>query len=74
MKSKHNKPDETARIAFTIDEFCAAHRISRTHLYDLWHEGAGPRYMLAGSKKLITVEAAAEWRAEGEAVSQKSVA
>lgn len=56
----------TPRLAFSINEFCAAHGISRTHLYDLWREGTGPRYMLTGTKRLISTEAAAEWRAQGE--------
>jgi hypothetical protein len=56
----------TPRLAFSVDEFCDAHSVSRTHLYEMWREGAGPRYMLAGSKRLITMEAAADWRAEGE--------
>jgi hypothetical protein len=60
---------ETERAAYTVSEFCAAHRISRSKLYELWATGAGPRFIHVGSKKIITVEAAADWRRMGEAVS-----
>jgi predicted DNA-binding transcriptional regulator AlpA len=52
--------------AFTIPEFCAAHRIGRTALYKLWAEGLGPRKIQVGngrsSKIVISIEAAADWR------------
>jgi hypothetical protein len=57
------------RAAYTIGEFCAAHRISRSKLYQLWATGVGPRFIQVGSKKIITVEAAADWRSGGEAAS-----
>jgi len=56
---------ESARCAFTVQEFCDAHRISRSMLYELWNAGRGPRVLKAGVKNVITAEAAAEWRAEG---------
>jgi predicted DNA-binding transcriptional regulator AlpA len=59
----------TERAAYTVSEFCAAHRISRSTLYELWAAGAGPRFILVGSKRIITVEAAADWRRRGEVVS-----
>jgi hypothetical protein len=52
--------------AYTIAEFCAAHRISRSQLYELWHAGKGPRVKRVGARVLITIEAAADWRREGE--------
>ena len=69
-KSEHAGGNrETERAAYTVGEFCAAHRISRSKLYQLWATGAGPRFIQVGSKKIITVEAAADWRRRGEAVS-----
>ncbi len=59
-----NLEASTERCAFTVYEFCKAHRISRAHLHDLWKEGTGPRFFLAGTKKLISREAAADWRGE----------
>ena len=46
----------------TIAEFCAAHRISRTHLHNLHRSGKGPRIMKIGKRVLISLEAAADWR------------
>jgi hypothetical protein len=55
-----------SRAAYTINEFCDAHRISRGKLYQLWATGLSPRFMNVGKKRLITDEAAADWRGEGE--------
>jgi hypothetical protein len=66
MSLEHSGPP---RCAFTIDEFCEAHRISRAQLYLLWGAGRGPRFMRNGKRRIITVEAAANWRREGEAAS-----
>jgi hypothetical protein len=59
------------RAAFTVSEFCAAHRISRTKLYELWAAGTGPRFFYIGVKKIITAEAAADWRRERELASNQ---
>jgi hypothetical protein len=55
------------RAAFTIAEFCKAHRLSRSALYKMWAAGTGPRIMRAGSKVLISIEAAGDWRRAREA-------
>jgi hypothetical protein len=56
---------------FTVAEFCAVHRISRTRLYSEWKEGTGPRFFRVGTKILITDEAAANWRREREVATAK---
>jgi hypothetical protein len=48
--------------AYTIDEFCQAHRICRAHFYNLLKNGTGPRIMKVGSRTLVSVEAATDWR------------
>lgn len=60
------------QACFTILEFCAAHRLSRAKLYQLWDEGIGPRIMKVGAKVLITDEAAAQWRRDREAAAEAS--
>jgi len=60
---------EAERAAYTISEFCDAHRISRSKLYQLWAVGTGPRFIRIGSKKIITIEAAAAWRHSREQVA-----
>jgi hypothetical protein len=54
---------------FTVAEFCAAHCISRTRLYQEWKDGTGPRHFHSGTKILITREAAADWRRKREAAA-----
>jgi hypothetical protein len=56
--------------AFTVNEFCDAHRISRSKLYALWSAGIGPRVIRIGNKILISVESAAEWRRERTQASE----
>jgi hypothetical protein len=64
----HNRPTPThaARAAYTVNQFCEAHSICRTRLYALWTEGRGPRFMRNGARRLITAEAAADWRRQME--------
>src|SRR5262245_21197394 len=53
--------------AFTVDDFCALHRLSRAMYYKLNKRGKGPREIRLGAKILISREAAAEWRRALEA-------
>ena len=55
-----------APLAFSITEFCGLHRISRAHFYNLVKAGLGPRVMDVRGRKLISQEAAADWRHERE--------
>jgi hypothetical protein len=57
---------------FTVGEFCDAHRICRTRLYAFWNQGRGPRYFLNGARRLISAEAAAEWRRQMEIEAAQS--
>ena len=54
--------------AFSIAEFCAAHHISRSYYFMIRRRGEGPREMKVGRRRLISVEAAADWRREREEV------
>jgi hypothetical protein len=60
--------------AFTVGEFCDAHRIGRTALYAFWNRGRGPRYFWNGARRLISAEAAAEWRHQMETEAAQSPA
>ena len=65
---------ESAReeiAAYTVNEFCRAHRIGRATLYELWKRRIGPRFFLIGSHRRISVEAAADFRAAGEAAARE---
>jgi hypothetical protein len=67
------KPKRTKRVrgpsayAFTIQEFCDAHRISRAHYYSLQRLGQGPDEARASDRTVfITMESAARWRRQRE--------
>jgi hypothetical protein len=68
----HAKKKRRARLfevppaAYSISEFCAAHRISEMTYHRLRRKGKGPRTMKVLNRTIITYEAAAEWRREGE--------
>jgi hypothetical protein len=58
--------------AFTIQEFCDAHRISRAHYYNLKRLGLAPDETAVGDRVIITVEAAARWRKQRTTASKRS--
>ena len=60
MPSTH--AGEAAPAAYSITQFCAAHSISRATFYNLVKAGASPRIMQVGKRRLISREAAADWR------------
>jgi hypothetical protein len=57
------------RTAFSIAEFCAANDLSEGLYRKLRDIGLGPRETRIMRRVLITVEAAAAWRAAREAAS-----
>jgi len=66
--------DSAGPVVYTVAEFCSAHKISRSKLYQLWRAGTGPRSIKIGSRNLITAESASEWRRqlEGGGLSSSS--
>ena len=70
--SEYSSARQSERAAFTIQEFCEAHRISRSMLYKLFAEGIGPRLIKIGTKNLISAEAAADWRRAREAATNET--
>ena len=51
----------------TVNQFCAAEKISRSQLYDLWKQKKGPDYYLNGKCRRITYEARVRWQRQREA-------
>lgn len=47
---------------YSVNSFCAAHDITKVTFYGLLKKGIGPRIMKVGTRTLISLEAAAEWR------------
>jgi predicted DNA-binding transcriptional regulator AlpA len=60
---------ETSQNAFSIADFCMRHGISRSMFYILLKQGNAPRMLTCGRRRLISAEAAAEWRLTMEARS-----
>lgn len=61
---------QVPRAAYSIPEFCAAHRISEGFYYKLRHAGLGPRECRVLNKVTISLEAAGEWRRARENATQ----
>jgi hypothetical protein len=68
-----DKP-EVQRVAYSVDEFCAAHRVTKPTFYALLKEGKAPRIMRVRRRVLITEESAAEWRRDRTAETYQGVA
>jgi hypothetical protein len=62
------------RAAFTVREFCEAHRISQAKYYQMKKEGWGPVEMEVGRRRLISYEAASVWRRERETTASSTTA
>jgi hypothetical protein len=63
----------TPRLALSIAEFCRSHGISEAFYYKLKKQREGPRVMKVGTRTLITLEAAAEWRRVREASTAEAI-
>jgi hypothetical protein len=57
-------------VAYSILEFCAAHRISKAQYYVLRNKGLGPDETRLGGRVIITAESAAHWRKKHTIPSQ----
>ena len=53
--------------SYTVDEFCAAERMSRSMLYKACTEGCGPDFYRVGVTRRITHRARHEWQRQREA-------
>ena len=60
------KAQPPKRTTYSVNEFCAAHGISRALFYNALKDGWGPRTMSCAGRRLISVEAAADWRQKME--------
>jgi hypothetical protein len=60
-------PDVNAPAVYSIKQFVKAHNISYGKFYQMCREGKGPKLMKVGTRRMISVEEAARWRAERSA-------
>jgi hypothetical protein len=61
--SREERGTSASKSAYSIAEFCRDHSISRSLYYKLKKLGLAPREIEVMNRKLITHEAAADWRA-----------
>lgn len=54
-------------LAFTVQEFAEAYRLSRATVYNMWRDGTGPSRMRVRGRVLISRDAAEAWRRQVEA-------
>ena len=64
-------PPLLERAAYTIREFCDAHRISKSPYYNLRKQGLGPDEARVLDRVIITMEAAARWRKARERTTSR---
>jgi hypothetical protein len=62
----------TTPAAYSIREFCIAHRISEAKYFALKAKGEGPIEMRVGRRRLISHESASEWRHDREAADREA--
>jgi hypothetical protein len=65
-------PPLLERAAYTIREFCDAHRISKSTFYNLRKQGLSPEEAHVRDRVIITMEAAARWRRARERATRSS--
>jgi hypothetical protein len=68
-KSPSERAAQISPAAFSVPEFCSAHRISRALFYIMARDGRAPTIFKCGRRTLISVEAADAWRRRMEAAS-----
>ena len=69
VQDRHGNDVDDEVDAYSIKEFCRRHGISESFYFKLKKQGLGPREMEAGTRKLISKEAAADWRSKREAAA-----
>jgi predicted DNA-binding transcriptional regulator AlpA len=60
---------QPSKKAYSINEFCALHNISRSTYYNLKKSGQAPKEMVVMGRRLISDEAGAQWRRQMEAAA-----
>jgi len=70
-KRSHRIGDEEAE-ATSIETFCRRHGISVATYYNLRAQGLTPREATVGGRRLITREAAEQWRREREGLASSA--
>lgn len=73
-EKRFNTSSESIYDLMTVGIFCKRHCMGKSKFYAMLKAGQGPRTLLIGGQRLISVEAAREWRAKFEDPSSASAA
>ena len=60
--------------ALSVPEFCDAYGISKSFFYKLMRQGQAPATMQIGKRRLISSDAAEQWRKDMEEASKGGAA
>jgi hypothetical protein len=66
MRTERPQKPPVKRGAYSIDEWCAYRRVSRSQYYKLQATGRGPKVIRNGIRTIITDEADQAWRIANE--------
>jgi hypothetical protein len=58
---RNRREPPAAQLAYTVNEFCQAFRISERHYFNLRDANKGPKEFRVGRRVLISVESAQAW-------------
>lgn len=72
VKIMNNEKNLNENLAFSINEFCKLHSISRAKFYLMINAGEAPQIMQVGRRRLISREAAQKWRQQMEQQTEKN--
>jgi hypothetical protein len=62
-RSEATFPAVDQPAVYTVKQFCRAHSISNGKFYAMVKEGTAPTTMRVGTRRMISIEEAARWRA-----------
>lgn len=60
-RSAEQRAPDVPKAAYTIPEFCSAHRFSLSMYYKMRAAKKGPRESVIGNKKIISLANASAW-------------
>jgi hypothetical protein len=73
VTGRKTPPEPLVLGGYSIRSFCRAHGdMSEAMYFKMKAAGEGPTEMMIGRRRVISVEAAAEWRRKREAAAKKS--
>jgi excisionase family DNA binding protein len=67
----HEHQHQPYPVAYSIAQFAAAFGLSRSHVYNLFQRGEGPKTFTAGRRRLITGSSVVAWVRRNEILASE---